>query len=141
MALKLHTDVRTRFSPPTRVQLKCEDPSLTQQDFTEECDINNVILRFAGTGELPPRHNGREPEFIDVSEFGDLHETLSRARAGREAFDALPAEVRASVGNDPERLLQALDEHARFRASTEEDVTKPSAAKPPAATPPVPESA
>lgn len=128
-------EVRTRFSPVARTSLVCLDPSLTQQEFTEECDINNVILRFSSTGELPPRVNARVAEFLDVSEIGDLHESLSLAARGREAFDALPDQVRAAVGYDPMRLLDALDEHARLRASTEPDVTTPAPAP---ASPPAP---
>lgn len=120
-------EVRTRFSPSVRVQLICEDPSLTQQEFTDECDINNVILRFSSTGQLPPRQNARVAEYLDVSDVTDLHAALEAARAGNEFFDSLPAQVREAVGNDPMRLLDALDEASRLRASTEADVSKPAA--------------
>lgn len=125
--------VRNAFTPSTRVQLKCEDPHLTQQDFIDECDVNNVILRFAGTGELPPRINARVAEFLDVSDIGDLHESLERARAGQEFFDELPHQVKEAVGFDPLRLLDAIEEHTRLRASTEADVTTPVASTPPTA--------
>jgi len=128
--------IRTPFNRSPRVQLVCPEPSLTQQEFTEECDINNVILRFSATGELPPRVNARVAEYLDVSEIGDLHQALTNVRAVREAYDALPAEVRQATGNDPERLLDALDEHARYRASTLEDVSVPNATPP--ASPPAP---
>lgn len=127
--------VRNAFTPPTRVQLVCNDPHLTQQELVDECDINNVILRFAGTGELPPRLNARVGEFLDVSDIGDLHESLERARQGQEFFESLPEQVREAVGNDPLRLLDAIEEHQRLRASTEEDVTSP-APSAPAAVPP-----
>lgn len=118
-------EVRTRFSPQTRVQLHCLDPHLTQQEFTEECDINNVILRYSATGELPPRLNARVAEFLDVSEIGDLHEALEQARVGNAFFESLPDQVKQAVGYDPMRLLDALDEHQRLRASVDPDQTKP----------------
>lgn len=117
--------IRTPFNPSPRVQLFCPEPSLTQQEFTEECDINNVILRFAATGEFPPRINGRVAEFLDVSEVGELHQALINVRKTKELYDELPAEVRQATGNDPARLLDALEEHARYRASVDPDVTVP----------------
>lgn len=117
--------IRNRFSPVPRVQLICSDPSLTHQEFVPECDVNNVILRFAGTGSLPPRLNAREPEFLDVSDIPDnLLDAIEQARSGREFFDALPDQVKAAVDYDPMRLLDAMDELSRLRAS-QPDVTKP----------------
>jgi len=123
--------IRSRFDAPKRVTLVCSDPSLTQQDFLAESDVNNVILRFATTGELPPRLNARVGEFLDVSEVGDLHQALEQAREGNEFFNSLPEEVRAAVDYDPMRLLDAMDEHARLRASTEPDATTPTPAPAP----------
>jgi len=130
--------VRSRFSTPVRNGMKTWDPSATVPDFADECDINNVILRFAGTGELPPRQNARVAEFLDVSDVGDLHESLLKARQGRDFFDALPEEVRAAVGHNPERLLDAIEEHAKIRASTLPDVSKPAESAAAASTPPAP---
>ena len=98
---------------------------ITQQDFIEECDVNNVILRFAGTGELPPRTNRQEPTFGDVSETpSDLHQALLTVQAAEAAFDALPHEIRAMVNFDPQNLVDAYDYLEANRAA-EPDVTKP----------------
>lgn len=119
-------DVRTRFTNVPRNGIVFDDPSLTDQSFTDECDINNVILRFAGTGELPPRRNEAIGEYLDVSEVGDLHQALNTARAGRELFNALPLHIREAIGNDPMRLLDAIEAHqASSRINTEPDVTAP----------------
>ena len=37
--------------------LACDDPSLTQQQFKEESDINNIVDRFMKTGHLPLKRN------------------------------------------------------------------------------------
>ena len=43
--------------------LACEEPSLAQQHFKDECDINNILRQFNITGLLPesplsPRYGG-----------------------------------------------------------------------------------
>ena len=121
----------TRRGRPSEVS----GPSQVNASFLEECDVNNVILRFAGTGELPPRLNAAQAEFLDVSDIPEFHSALNQAHAAQEAFDLLPAHVRAFVNHDPGQLIEAYDYLSRLRAS-EPDVTVPVTPAPPA-TPPV----
>lgn len=114
------SDRRAPRSRPTFVS----GPSAVRQEFKDEADINNVILRFAGTGELPPRLNAREPEYLDVSEVPSLQEAMATAARARDAFDALPARVRAAVDFDPARLIDAYDELSRLRASNPDVTSK-----------------
>lgn len=123
-------DPPTTRSRPTFVS----GPTQVNQAFLEEADVNNVILRFAGTGELPPRLNAAQAEFLDVSEMPDFHTALNTAQAAQAAFDALPASVRAFVNHDPAQLVEAYDHLTRLRQS-EPDVTTPAPANPPAPTP------
>lgn len=124
-------EVRTRFTVQPRSGRPTVGPSMTDQSFTDECNINNVILRFAGTGELPPRINARTAEFLDVSDVPELREALEMAKNGNEFFQSLPDQVKQAVGYDPVRLLDALDEHQRLRASSTPDVSTPTPATPP----------
>lgn len=67
------------------------EPSVTNQAGLHESDVNNVVLRYAGTGVLPPRLNPRTPIFEDVSDVPDLHTALSRARGAQ--LDLLEQQV------------------------------------------------
>ena len=43
--------VYSAYDPPPRVRLDCSaEPVLTQQNFRDECDINNIIARFKDNG-------------------------------------------------------------------------------------------
>lgn len=78
--------------------LECKDPTLTQQHFAEEVDINTIIKRFNITGELPT--NIRLPVYEDFTGVFDFHSAMNAIAQAREAFDAMPANVRTRFNND-----------------------------------------
>lgn len=87
--------------------LTCEGESLTKQSFKAECDINEIVRRFGLTGELPI--GVRAPTYGDFADVFDYHSAMNAiARAG-EAFDAMPAEVRARFHNDPGEFLEFVN--------------------------------
>lgn len=87
--------------------LKCEDPSLAQQHSKDECDINIIMERF-GRGQALPE-GFRAPQFADFSGIGDYHTAMNRVAEANEAFDAMPAQLRARFNNDPAELMAFLD--------------------------------
>lgn len=80
--------------------LKCEDLSLTQQHFAEECDINYIVERFGVTGQLPPGAV-YQPTYGDFTGIGDYRQALDAVQAADDAFMALPAKIRERFDNDP----------------------------------------
>lgn len=97
-----------RDAASTESGLLCEDRSLAQQQFREECDINTIVERFGISGELPS--DVRAPQYGDFTEVVDYHTALNVVRASQEAFDALPARVRARFHNDPSEMLEFVDD-------------------------------
>lgn len=82
-----------------------DDVSLTQQQFKDECDINNILQSYAETGTI--NHINRRPEMYgDFSQLTDLHESMETVRFANESFNALPAKVRARFDNDPRKLVE-----------------------------------
>lgn len=78
-------------------------PSLTKQSFAEECDINTIVERFGLTGELPT--DVRAPQYGDFEEIYDYHSAMNAVAQAREAFDAMPAAIRARFHNDPGQFV------------------------------------
>jgi len=70
-----------------------------KQSFREECDINTIVERFGLGYELP--ENIRVPQYGDFSDITDFHTAMNATAKAREAFDQLPAEIRAKFNNDP----------------------------------------
>ena len=83
--------------------LFCSDPSLAQQQFRDESDINTIVKRFNLTGELPT--GVRVPQYGDFSAVVDYHSALNLVIAADEAFMKMPASVRAKFDNDAGRFV------------------------------------
>jgi hypothetical protein len=66
--------------------LACADPTLAQQQFRDEADINTILERFGRTGEVivPVR----APEFGDFSGVDDYHAAMNMIIEAQSAFDA-----------------------------------------------------
>jgi phage internal scaffolding protein len=111
--------------------LACEEPSLAQQHFKDECDINTILQKFNVTGLLP--QSPLSPRYGDFSGIGDYHTALNRVIAAQDEFEALPAQIRARFENDPAKLIEFLgDESNRSEAEelglVEKAVIEPDAA-------------
>jgi hypothetical protein len=66
--------------------LACEEPSLAQQHYKEECDINTILQKFNITGILP--EFPLSPRYGDFTGVGDYHTALNRVIAAQEEFEA-----------------------------------------------------
>lgn len=119
--------------------LACEEPSLAQQHFKEECDINTILQKFNITGLLPEAP--LSPRYGDFSGIGDYHSALNRVMAAREEFGALPAQIRARFDNDPSKLIEFLQDENNRPEAEELGLVEKAAAEVVEAAPVTPEKA
>ncbi len=84
--------------------LECLDPTMAQQQFREECDINTIMERFGRTGELIAPV--RMPQYGDFDGVNDYHSAMNAIVEAQTAFESLPAKVRARFSNDPAEFLE-----------------------------------
>ena len=82
----------------------CKEPTLTQQQFAEEADINTIVERFHLTGEMPAVKE--PPAYGDFSGIFDFQTAMNAVRNAQESFDALPANIRARFHNQPAEFLE-----------------------------------
>jgi len=87
--------------------LRCEDASRTQQHFKDETDINNILRQFNITGQLPTK--AISPRYGDFTNIGDYHSALNQVIAAEDEFMTLPATLRARFDNDPQELIEFLN--------------------------------
>lgn len=106
----------TRFSPPEKKGIEFTDPSMTEQHFKLECDINYIVNQYQTTGVMP--QGDRQPLFGDFAEFPtDLQSSMAMYDEAHDRFMQLDANVRKFFGNDPAKLLAFLhDEKNRDQA-------------------------
>lgn len=110
--MKFHTV----FSPCPDKGIEFTEPSLTEQHFKDECDINFIVNRFQETGVMP--EGNRQPLFGDFASFPqDLSSSMALYDEAQERFMSLDAKVRKEFDNDPLKLLAFVsDEKNRTRA-------------------------
>ena len=100
--------IHSRYNLPPNPGYKNDEPSMTQQQFKDEADINNIMARYQKTGVLvdPLTQSTRKPMFDDFSELGDFRDHQQAVIDAQEMFMQLPSRLRARFGNDPAELLQ-----------------------------------
>jgi len=78
----------------------------TKQSFKKECDINRIMAKYLKTGEISPKAiSQRTAVFADVSNVGDYQAGMEQIKEADEAFNGLPAKIRARFNNNPGELL------------------------------------
>ena len=101
----------TQFHPPVVAGLSCPEPSLAQQQFKDEVDINVLLERFRVTGQMPS--GVRLPTFGDFSAVTDYQSAMNAVLAAQDEFMKLPPNVRSRFGNSPQQLLEAVSDPSR----------------------------
>jgi len=84
--------------------LCCDDVSLTQQQFADESDINNIVDRFMKTGHLPTPQT--MPQYADYDGVFDFQSAMNVVRQADENFMRMDAKVRSRFHNSPQEFLE-----------------------------------
>lgn len=93
------------YIPHERVPYVNDGPSMTRQEFADECDINKLMERYEGAGGLPPAPG--VPFYFDASELPeDYMSVMNIMNEAGQAFMTLPAQVRKEFDNDATRFVE-----------------------------------
>ena len=91
------------------------EEDMTQQQFKEECDINEITRRFGLGAEMPK--GIKVPTYGDFTGIESYHDACNAIAEAGESFDALPATLRDRFKNDPGEFVQfVLDDKNRDEA-------------------------
>ena len=85
--------------------------SRTKQADIERTNINKIMRRYANTGTVPA--NMREPWYGDFSNVDDYLTARLRVQEAQDAFEALPADLRKHVDNDPAEFMRLAEDPER----------------------------
>lgn len=105
--------------------LECLDKTLTKQSFADEVDINTIVERFHITGELPT--NVRMPTYQDFTGIFDFHSAMNAIAQANEAFDKMPAAVRARFHNDPAEFVEFCSKDENHKEAAKMGLLTPEA--------------
>lgn len=107
---------RNAYERSSKPGMTFEKPSLTQQHFKEECDINKIIERFTRTGLLP-QYPGEDMQYGDYTTSVDYHEAMTIVAQAKQQFEALPSSVRDKFDNDPAKMLDFVSKKENIEES------------------------
>ena len=101
--------IELRSNGTKRVYTVNNEPSMTDQQFKDDCDVNFIVDKFTKTGHLT--HLAKfQGMYADVSEIPDLAEAIQTVTIAQTAFDALPAELRSRFGNSPVNMVEFIND-------------------------------
>lgn len=138
---------RHQYEPDTdeaigeSVAIEFKDPSLTQQQYKDEVDLNVMVARMGlHDGSIPP--GSMDPRlFGDFTDAVDLRDVFDRARAATEHFGELPADIRRRFRDNPAELLDWVNDPANVQEAVTLGFLDKSALEAfPAASPPAAET-
>jgi len=95
------------------VQLINNEPTMTQQQYKEECDVNHIMKKYITTGEIY-HLNRKQGVYADMSEITDYQGMLHTVMDAQEKFNSLPADVRNKFQNDPSKLIEFVQDPKNY---------------------------
>lgn len=99
------------------------NPSKAIQSEKDSSDINFIVERFGITQMVPI--GPKLPEYGDFDEINDYQSALNAVRVAGEEFMQLPAKLRSRFDNDPQKLLEFLDNPENKDEAVKLGLTKP----------------
>lgn len=121
--------IRSRYALGDPVKgLEFHEPSLTQQQFKDECEIESLLKAHNLSQVMGIMNNhGQQPLYGDVSEIPDFHSSQNHVARATEYFEALPSNVRSRFNNSLAEFLTTLNDPGAREALTEMGVLKKAA--------------
>ena len=106
-------EIRSRYNAGVREGWKSSVPSMTQQQFKDEADINYIVSMYDSSGVMPTFHGDGQPAQPVFGDFASLpdnaQEMYNCMIEAKNNFDNLPLDVRKRFNYDPAAFLEFVD--------------------------------
>lgn len=109
----------TRYNAPKSPIADSSKPSLTQQEFKESCDINNILAKFSvqaqalgvEPSQLMPQDQGTYGDFSNLDDFQTAQNKIAFLN---DQFSNLPSDVRRKFGDNLNNFIGAISDPNRI---------------------------
>ena len=101
-------EIRVRPNGSLDVVTINHEKTMTQQQYKDECDINNIMKKYQQTGDFPTKL--QQGVYADLTTITDYQDMLHQIQLADEAFNSLSAPIRAKFQNDPSQLLTFIQD-------------------------------
>lgn len=105
------------------------EPSMTRQEFAEECDINTIMAQYEKHGVIN-HYNRQAPAYLDLTDVPDLASALRVLNDADAAFMTLSARLRAEFDNDPVKFVAFAEKGENLEKMREWGLAPPPPAPP-----------
>lgn len=114
--------IYSQYNHPVSEGIEFTEPSMAQQQFKDESDINNLVDRnmrykdpaFVTKLQLSGKLNTSSPIYGDFSEVSDYQHSLAVIENAQAQFNSLPSKVRARFNNNPAEMLDFCSNSANY---------------------------
>jgi len=104
-------EIIIRANGTKRVRTINTEPSLTeQQHYPLETDVNKILERYHKTGTLQYRANAAAGVYADLTTRPNLQEAMNTVAQANSAFEELPALLRLKFENNPQKMIEFLQD-------------------------------
>lgn len=83
------------------------EPSRTKQSELADSDINNIMARYATTGQITYLQAG-QPLYGDFSEVEDYQTSLNKVMSAEDKFNSLPSDIRKKFDYNPQNMIDFI---------------------------------
>lgn len=97
----------SKYKPPKHGGITFKLPSMTQQSFKDECDVNQILAKFVQTGVL--EQSARPADYFDASVVSDYRDALHQIQHAQNEFSELPSHLRKYFENDPAKFIDFVE--------------------------------
>lgn len=112
-------EIYTRYKVPKSPVADSSKPSLTQQEFKESCDINNILAKFSvqaqalgvEPSQLMPQDQGTYGDFSNIDDFQTAQNKIAFLS---DQFSNLPSDVRRKFGDNLNNFIGAISDPSRI---------------------------
>ncbi len=102
-------NLRSAYYPHERVRTETPGPSMTQQNFRDETNINLILAKYAKTGLLD-HVNKYGGHYAEMPNENDFHAAMNLVTSAQSMFNELPSGIRGKFYNDPAQFLDFIDD-------------------------------
>lgn len=103
-------------------QPRSDKPSLTDESFKQECDIEFIISNFVQRGIEPPQHQVDYGKQITGADFMSAMETVAECKS---VFESLSATEKERFDNSVTKFLDFVSDSSNLRESYEKGYINP----------------
>jgi len=107
--------IEKRSNGTLRVSNINNEPSMTQQQFKDDCDVN-LILKKIMKGENV-QFNQRKGTYGDFSASPSYEQAMQTVIDANDTFMSLPSNIRTKFQNNPQNLLDYLNDKENLEDS------------------------